>query len=330
MFNKNDPKVLPLKNGVKPSCVVLPSQGQGLALDFLCQRLPAVSRSDWLQRMAAHEVVDERGRPVTPETPFLTGLRIYYYRQTAHEPPMPFRAQVLYQDAHLVVADKPHFLPVTPGGSYIQHTLLVQLKNQLGLPDLSPIHRIDRDTAGLVLLSTQRSDRGAYQALFREQRVHKTYQAIAPYRPELGFPREHHSRMQESGHFIRMQEVAGPPNSHTRLTLLEHNTHWARYQLEPISGKRHQLRVHMAALGIGILGDGLYPGRRLFPPAAAIGTSDCLHRPPNPATAPLSQPVHPGRIAASASASARASSVRPADLARPACKCIKTRFLITK
>lgn len=259
MFNKNDPKVLPLKNGVKPSCVVLPSQGQGLALDFLCQRLPAVSRSDWLQRMAAHEVVDERGRPVTPETPFLTGLRIYYYRQTAHEPPMPFRAQVLYQDAHLVVADKPHFLPVTPGGSYIQHTLLVQLKNQLGLPDLSPIHRIDRDTAGLVLLSTQRSDRGAYQALFREQRVHKTYQAIAPYRPELGFPREHRSRMQESGHFIRMQEVAGPPNSHTRLTLLEHNTHWARYQLEPISGKRHQLRVHMAALGIGILGDGLYP-----------------------------------------------------------------------
>ena len=131
MFNKNDPKVLPLKNGVKPSCVVLPSQGQGLALDFLCHRLPAVSRSDWLQRMAAHEVVDERGRPVTPETPFLTGLRIYYYRQTAHEPPMPFRAQVLYQDAHLVVADKPHFLPVTPGGSYIQHTLLVQLKNQL-------------------------------------------------------------------------------------------------------------------------------------------------------------------------------------------------------
>lgn len=329
MFNKNDPKVLPLKNGVKPSCVVLPSQGQGLALDFLCQRLPAVSRSDWLQRMAAHEVVDERGRPVTPETPFLTGLRIYYYRQTAHEPPMPFRAQVLYQDAHLVVADKPHFLPVTPGGSYIQHTLLVQLKNQLGLPDLSPIHRIDRDTAGLVLLSTQRSDRGAYQALFREQRVHKTYQAIAPYQPELGFPREHHSRMQESGHFIRMQEVAGPPNSHTRLTLLEHNTHWARYQLEPISGKPPTARTH-GGPGHRHLGRWPLPrgerctGRRLFPPAAAIGTSDYLHRPPNPATAPLSQPVHPGRIAA------RASSVRPADLARPACKCIKTRFLITK
>ena len=154
MFNKNDPKVLPLKNGVKPSCVVLPSQGQGLALDFLCQRLPAVSRSDWLQRMAAHEVVDERGRPVTPETPFLTGLRIYYYRQTAHEPPMPFRAQVLYQDAHLVVADKPHFLPVTPGGSYIQHTLLFQLTNHLVLPELSPIHVIDRDPSMMLLLAT--------------------------------------------------------------------------------------------------------------------------------------------------------------------------------
>lgn len=259
MFNTHDPQVLPLKQGVKPSCVVLPSQGQGLTLDFLCQRLPAVTRADWLRRMAIGEVVDERGRPVTATTPLLTGLRIYYYREVVQEPPMPFRAEVLYQDAHLVVADKPHFLPVTPGGRYIQNTLLVQLKNQLGLPDLSPIHRIDRDTAGLVLLSTQRRDRGAYQALFRERTVHKVYQAIAPYRAELAFPREHHSRMAESGHFIRMHEVPGPPNSHTRMTLLEHNTRWARYQLEPISGKRHQLRVHMASLGLGLLGDGLYP-----------------------------------------------------------------------
>ena len=259
MFNKNDPKVLPLKNGVKPSCVVLPSQGQGLALDFLCQRLPAVSRSDWLQRMAAHEVVDERGRPVTPETPFLTGLRIYYYRQTAHEPPMPFRAQVLYQDAHLVVADKPHFLPVTPGGSYIQHTLLVQLKNQLGLPDMSPIHRIDRDTAGLVLFSVQRATRGRYQALFRERTVRKVYEAVAPWRPELAFPRQHHSRMEESGHFFRMHEVPGAPNSFTRMELLEVAAPWARYRLEPLTGKRHQLRVHMSALGLPLRGDAFYP-----------------------------------------------------------------------
>ncbi len=259
MFNTHDPQVLPSRNGVRPSCVVLPSQGAGLTLDFLCQRLPAVARVDWLRRMAAGEVVDELGRPVTAATPLLTGLRVYYYREVAQEPPMPFRAEVLYQDAHLVVADKPHFLPVTPGGRYIQNTLLVQLKNQLGLPDLSPIHRIDRDTAGLVLLSTRRRDRGAYQALFRERTVRKGYEAIAPYRPGIAFPREHASRMAESGHFIRMQEVAGPPNSYTRMELLEHNPRWARYRLHPVSGKRHQLRVHMAALGLGLLGDGLYP-----------------------------------------------------------------------
>ncbi len=259
MFNTHDPQVLPLKHGVKPSCVVLPSQGQGSTLDFLCQRLPAVARADWLRRMASGEVVDELGRPVTAATPLLTGLRIYYYREVVQEPPMPFHAAVLYQDAHLVVADKPHFLPVTPGGRYIQNTLLVQLKNQLGLPDLSPIHRIDRDTAGLVLLASRRCDRGAYQALFRERSVHKVYEAIAPYRPDIAFPREHASRMTESGHFIRMHEVPGPPNSHTRMELLEHNAHWARYRLHPVSGKRHQLRVHMAALGLGLLGDGLYP-----------------------------------------------------------------------
>jgi len=259
MFNTHDPQVLPLKNGVKPSCVVLPSQGQGSTLDFLCQRLPAVARADWLRRMAMGEVVDELGRPVTALTPLLTGLRIYYYREVVQEPPMPFRAEVLYQDAHLVVADKPHFLPVTPGGRYIQNTLLVQLKNRLDLPDLSPIHRIDRDTAGLVLLSARRCDRGSYQALFRERSIHKVYEAIAPYRPGIAFPREHASRMVESGHFIRMQEVPGPPNSYTRMELLEHNTRWARYRLHPVSGKRHQLRVHMAALGLGLLGDGLYP-----------------------------------------------------------------------
>src|SRR5574344_1535421 len=259
MYNTHDPQVLPLRTGVKPSCVVLPTQGQGLTLDYLCQRLPSVPRDDWLRRMAQGQVVDELGRPVSAPPPFLHGLRVYYYREVSQEPPRPFRAQVLYQDAHLVVADKPHFLPVTPGGRYIQHTLLVQLKNQLGLPELSPIHRIDRDTAGLVLLAVQRGDRGAYQALFREQRVHKVYEAIAPYQAELHFPRTHRSRMAESGHFIRMHEVPGAPNSCTQMALLEHNAHWARYRLEPISGKRHQLRVHMAALGLGLRGDGLYP-----------------------------------------------------------------------
>ena len=259
MYNIHDPQVLAIRDGVKPSCVVLPTQGDGSTLDFLLQRLPSVPRAKWLQRMQAGDVRDELGRAVQADTPLLHGLRIYYYREVAQEPAVPFEAQVLYQDAHIVVADKPHFLPVVPGGNYLQNTLLVRLKKQLGLPDLSPVHRIDRDTAGLVLLTVRREDRGAYQELFRTRNVDKTYEAIAPWRADVAFPREHASRLGESGNFIRMQELPGAPNSFTHMQLLEHNAHWGRYRLSPISGKRHQLRVHMAALGLGLKGDGLYP-----------------------------------------------------------------------
>lgn len=259
MYNTHDPQVLPIRDGVKPSCVVLPSQGQGSCLDYLAQRLPAISRATWQARMAQGEVVDELARPVQADTPLLCGLRLYYYRGVEQEPSIPFEAEILFQDEHIVVADKPHFLPVIPGGRYLQNTLLVRLKNQLGLPDLSPVHRIDRDTAGLVLFATHKHERGAYQALFRERSVHKAYEAIAPWSPAIAFPREHASRMAESSNFIRMEEVVGVPNSLTRMRVLEHNAHWARYLLEPVSGKRHQLRVHMAALGLGLKGDGLYP-----------------------------------------------------------------------
>lgn len=259
MYNTHDPRVLPVRAGVKPSCVVLPSQGGGVVLDYLVQRLPAVAREDWLRRMALGEVVSEFGQLIGARTPFLPGVRIYYYREVDVEPAVPFESDVLYQDAHIVVADKPHFLPVMPGGRYLQNTLLVRLKRQLNLPDLSPVHRIDRDTAGLVLFSVRREDRGAYQALFRDRLVRKSYEAVAPWKEGIAFPREHASRMVESGDFIRMHEVPGEANSHTHMELLESNRAWGRYRLCPVSGKRHQLRVHMAALGLGLWGDALYP-----------------------------------------------------------------------
>lgn len=259
MHNPHDPKVLPMRDGVSPSCVVLPTQGQGSMLDFLAQRLPAVTRAEWQARMAAGEVVDEHGAPATPGRALVPGLRLYYYRTLAQETPLPFEAQVLYRDAHLLVADKPHFLPVVPAGRFLQNSLLVRLKRALDLPELSPIHRIDRETAGLVLFSVQRATRGQYQALFRDRAVDKRYEAVAPWREELQFPREHASRMEESGHFFRMHEVPGAPNSFTRMEVLQRNAHWARYALEPVSGRRHQLRVHMAALGLPLRGDTLYP-----------------------------------------------------------------------
>lgn len=259
MHNPRHALVLPMRDGVSPSCVVLPSQGQGSMLDFLAQRLPAVPRGEWLQRMEAGDVVDERGEPVLPQRRFEPGIRLYYYRHLHAEPHIPFEETVLYQDEHLLVADKPHFMPVTPTGRYLQHTLLVRLKRRLGLPELSPLHRIDRDTAGLVLFSVQRRTRGTYQALFRDRQISKHYDAVAPWRADVPFPREHISRMEESPQFFRMHEVAGAPNSHTHMEVQAVAGGWALYRLSPITGKRHQLRVHMAALGLPLRNDPFYP-----------------------------------------------------------------------
>lgn len=248
-----------MRNGVSASCVALPHTGQGSMLDFLTARLPGVEREQWRLRMAAAEVVDERGALVTPDRAFEPGLRLYYYRSLPAEEILPFQETILYQDEHLLVADKPHFMPVTPSGPYLQQTLLVRLKQRLGLPDLVPLHRIDRDTAGLVLFSVQPSTRGAYHGLFRDRLMIKHYEAVAPWRKELVFPRAHRSCVQEGAEFFRMQEVVGEPNTLTHMQLLEVAGAWARYRLSPVTGKRHQLRVHMAALGLPLRHDAFYP-----------------------------------------------------------------------
>ncbi len=266
MHNPHDPRVLPVRDGVAPSCVVLPSAGGGLLLDFLAERLPAVSRSDWRRRMAAGEVVDEHGGAATADTVFAPGMRYYYYRELSSEAPVPFEETILYQDEHLLVADKPHFLPVVPAGQYLQQTLLVRLRRQTDLRELSPVHRIDAGTAGLVLFSVQRATRGRYQALFRDRLVHKVYEATAPWRADLPLPRTHATRLEESGHFFRMHEVPGEPNAVTAIDLVERLGGWARYRLAPVTGRRHQLRVQMAGLGLPLLGDTLYPQVNDAPP----------------------------------------------------------------
>jgi len=166
---------------------------------------------------------------------------------------------VLYRDAHLLVADKPHFLPVIPSGKYLHETLLVRLKHRLGLDDLVPIHRIDRDTAGLVLFSINPATRNIYHALFRDHVVDKYYEAIAPWNPDLPWPLTRRSRIGSAPHFMQQTELDGAPNSWTEIAPLEVHGDWARYALRPHTGLRHQLRVHMAALGLPIAGDGIYP-----------------------------------------------------------------------
>ena len=250
---------LPTKNGVGPSCVGLPAGNWRSITDFLVERFPAITREVWLERMAHQLVMDEFGGLVTPERPYPGPMRIYYYRAVDVEARIPFEEAVLYQDDHLVVADKPHFLPVTPSGHYLQETLLVRLKKRLGIDTLIPIHRIDRETAGLVLFSTQPDERNAYQAMFRDHAVTKHYEAIAPWRQDLTWPITRKSRIVEDEPFFRQREVPGPPNSETHMDVIEKSGGSARYALSPVTGKKHQLRVHMNALGLPILNDRMYP-----------------------------------------------------------------------
>ncbi|MDR3369629.1 pseudouridine synthase [Rhodoferax sp.] len=253
----------PSRQGVGPSCVGLPAGPWPTLIDFLAARFPNVTPAIWLQRMARGDVLDEVGTPITPELaslpPYPAHTRLYYYRDVPYEPPIPFDEVVLYQDEHLLVVDKPHFLPVVPSGGYLAETVLVRLKRKLGLDELVPIHRIDRDTAGLVLFSKQPASRAAYAALFREHQVHKTYHAIAPWRADVPMPQVRQSRIMEAGHFMLQQEVPGQPNALTHIDVLEVRGNLARYELKPVTGQRHQLRVHMLGLGLPILNDGLYP-----------------------------------------------------------------------
>ena len=258
-MNKLPAHGLPTKNGVGPSCVGLPAGKWPTITDFLVERFPAITREVWLERMAHQLVMDEFGGLVTPERPYPGQMRIYYYRDVDVEARIPFEESVLYQDGHLVVADKPHFLPVTPSGHYLQETLLVRLKKRLGIDTLIPIHRIDRETAGLVLFSIKPDERNAYQALFRDHAVTKHYEAIAPWQPDLTWPITRKSRIVEDEPFFRQREVPGQPNSETHMDLIEKYGGLARYTLSPVTGKKHQLRVHMNALSLPILNDRMYP-----------------------------------------------------------------------
>lgn len=254
--------------------------------DFLCERFPALPTQEWSARFADGLVLNAQGEAINVATPYAPNTLIHYYRRIPQEPELPFKAQVLFRDAHLIVADKPHFMPVTPAGRYVRSSLLVQLKEELGIDTLSPLHRIDRETAGLVVLSVNPQERNDYQALFRERQVHKTYLAIGPYRNELVFPLTRQSRIEEDAQFFLSREAEGAPNSETHIEILKclntglspsvhpsddstegstrrspqsHYKPKALYQLSPITGKRHQLRIHMCALGIPIEGDQFYP-----------------------------------------------------------------------
>ncbi len=241
------------------STLYLPPGSWVTVLDCLCAHFPAIGREQWLDRIARGRVLDVNGNPISLGLGYKEGLCIYYFREVLNEKVIPVQENILYADEHLVVADKPHFLPVTPAGEYVEHTLLRRLIRRLDNPALVPLHRIDRHTAGLVLFSANPHSRSAYQQLFPTQRIDKFYEAIAPALPHLSFPLVHKSRLVDGEPFFRMQEGPGASNTETAVEVREKNADLWRYGLFPVTGKKHQLRVHMTALGASICNDPFYP-----------------------------------------------------------------------
>ena len=251
--------VLQMRDGVAPSYAWLPHGDWPTLGAYLAVRFPMVPEQAWRARMARGDVRDAHGKTLAYDDHFVGGQRIFYYRERINEAPIPFEETVLYQDDELMVVDKPHFVPVTPGGRFLHESLLVRLRRKTGLQSISPIHRLDRETAGVMLFSVNPATRPLWQSLFRFRRVEKVYEALAPLRADLSLPCRVSSRIVRDEQFFRVREVDGEPNAFTRVELVSRIGNVGLYRLLPETGKMHQLRIHMSSLGLPILNDSFYP-----------------------------------------------------------------------
>ncbi|MBW8900559.1 MAG: RluA family pseudouridine synthase [Massilia sp.] len=250
---------LPVRDGVAPSYLWITETRAGGMLAFLEERFPDIAGPAWAERLARGDVVDAKGATLSADCHVRQGMRIWYYRELEHETPIPFEESILFQDEHLLVVDKPHFLPMIPTGRFLRETLLVRLKQKFDLPHLTPIHRLDRETAGVVIFSHNLATRGTYQSMFQKRSIRKTYEALAPVLEGRDFPFTYRSRMVDGDKFFVMREEPGEPNSETVVELLEARGGIGHYRLHPHTGRKHQLRLHMASLGVPILNDAFYP-----------------------------------------------------------------------
>ncbi|MET9660785.1 pseudouridine synthase [Streptomyces sp. NPDC006510] len=253
---------LPQRDGIDPVRLRLPEDPDGewpTVRDHLLARFAGAIGARRVDAMFAEgRFVSVRG-PVSADEPYAAGRYIWFHRDFAPEDPVPFPVGVVHRDAHLVIADKPHFLATTPRGRHITETAVARLRRGLDLPALQPAHRLDRLTAGLVLFVVRPGERGAYQTMFRDRRVRKEYEAVAPYDPSLVLPWTVRNRIVKERGVIAAHEEPGEPNSESRIELLEHREGLGRYRLLPATGRTHQLRVHMNGLGLPIVHDPVYP-----------------------------------------------------------------------
>ncbi len=246
---------LPVRDGLNPTRLRLPEGGPGATvLEHLQRRWPdAAARVG--EKISAGEVLLDDGTAVTPGTPFRAGVFVHLYRDPAPEVPVPFTVDVLHRDEHLLVVDKPPFLATTPRGVHVSDTVLTRLRRELDLPELSPAHRLDRLTAGVLVLTVHRAARGPYQRLFEARAVRKTYLAGVVDDADVALPRTVRSRIVKERGSLQAREVPGAVNAETRVE----RTGPGALRLHPSTGRTHQLRVHLAALGLPIRHDPLYP-----------------------------------------------------------------------
>ncbi len=245
-----------------PSKVTLPGADKPYPsiLDFLVSRFPGIKKKSWGQRIAMGKVLDWDGNPITPDTKYIPFKRIYYFREVEEERVIPFQEEILFRNDYILVACKPHFLPVTPGGAYVNECLLNRLQQRTGVDYLAPIHRIDRETAGIVMFSVNRKTNGLYHALFRNRNVEKTYHALSrcSYK-QIKTEWIVENRIVSGEPWFRMKTVPGVVNASSRIELVGNKDNLARFVLSPLTGQTHQLRIHMSSLGFGILNDRYYP-----------------------------------------------------------------------
>ncbi|MBL7017268.1 MAG: pseudouridine synthase [Kiritimatiellales bacterium] len=236
-------------------------EGFATVYEFILFRFPRIEESVWRERIELSKVHFDNGEPIGFDTPYQAHRRICYYREVDSEAQIPFEEEVLFENENFMVVDKPHFLPVHPAGKYVNETLVTRLRMGNGLEELSSAHRIDRSTAGLVLCVKSREQRGLYQQLFMDGAVKKIYLAAGKLPPEADRTHWHvQARMEPRDETFRMQIVPdGAVNSESLIDLIECRDGIGLFRLQPITGKKHQLRVHLCAIGSGILNDPLYP-----------------------------------------------------------------------
>lgn len=225
---------------------------------WLRHRLP--DRVDIDRMLADGRFVDDRGQPLPADQPYAPHAFVWFHRDLPDEVPVPGRIGIVHRDERLLVVDKPAFLSSIPRGQHVRESVVVRLRDELGLPELSPLHRLDRITSGLLMLATERRWRGPYQSMFQDGTVRKTYRALAPVRADLQLPVTVRDHLTKRRGVWQAERVPGAPvNAETLVELESVLEEWGVYRLTPRTGRTHQLRVHLNGLGIPIVGDPLYP-----------------------------------------------------------------------